>query len=301
MILAVAAAGPVLLAQAGRFSNRLDAFTHFAPLYAAMAVAAASLWLVGGRRGRLAPLISLAALAGAALLMAPELAAAARAERVKPGAETLKIVQFNLFYLNSAPKAAADWIIAQDADVVVVEESYDNASEVLRRLETAYPHVTPCPGGRPCSVRILSKREPLRSPAHRPVRGYGSVASASFAGEGFTYAVVGVHYVWPDPVNPQRLNRQTLRRSLQGMDRENLILTGDFNSTPWSFALRRQDRQLGLERRTRALFSWSPRPGLPRILPIDHLYAGSGWKTVSVRRGPRLGSDHYPVIAVLTR
>ena len=35
------------------------------------------------------------------------------------------------------------------------------------------------------------------------------------------------------------------------------------------------------------------------LLPIDHLYAGPGWATVSVRRGPPLGSDHYPLVVTL--
>ncbi|MGH7012300.1 MAG: hypothetical protein ACREEX_15810, partial [Caulobacteraceae bacterium] len=37
------------------------------------------------------------------------------------------------------------------------------------------------------------------------------------------------------------------------------------------------------------------------FLPIDQVYAGDSWKTVSVKLGPRLGSDHLPVVVVLTR
>ena len=95
---------------------------------------------------------------------------------------------------------------------------------------------------------------------------------------------------------------------MDAFDRKSLIVAGDFNSTPWSFSLRRQDAQFGLERRTRALFTFpvqtysryrahAPFP----LFPIDQIYAGSDWKTVSVTRGPRLGSDHLPTIAVLTR
>ena len=76
--------------------------------------------------------------------------------------------------------------------------------------------------------------------------------------------------------------------------------------TPWSFTLKRLDRGLGIERRTHALASWpagefsgyrlhSPMP----LVPIDHVYAGRDWRTVSVKRGPKLGSDHYPVVVTL--
>ena len=91
--------------------------------------------------------------------------------------------------------------------------------------------------------------------------------------------------------------------ALKRFDPATLILAGDFNSTPWSFTLRRQDKRLGLERLTRALPSWPTARrtiwgiGWPLpVLPIDHVYAGRAWRAVSVRRGPSLGSDHFPIV-----
>src|SRR3546814_2882605 len=86
-----------------------------------------------------------------------------------------------------------------------------------------------------------------------------------------------------------------------------MIVTGDFNSAPFSFAMRRGERAIGLTRRDRALASFptekkaigplrSPVP----VVAIDHVYAGPGWATAKVERGPGgLGSDHYPVIVTL--
>jgi endonuclease/exonuclease/phosphatase (EEP) superfamily protein YafD len=94
---------------------------------------------------------------------------------------------------------------------------------------------------------------------------------------------------------------------LADFDRDSLIVAGDFNLTPWSFALRRGDARLGLRRLSRALATWPAGPvyagvALPfPVLPIDHVYAGRAWRVVSLKRGPRLGSDHYPVVVVLTR
>lgn len=90
------------------------------------------------------------------------------------------------------------------------------------------------------------------------------------------------------------------------LPRERMILGGDFNSTPWSWDLQRLDREMGLIRRDRALATWPTGhsggwrwPAPVPFLPIDHLYAGPGWATVSVVRGPRLGSDHYPLVVTL--
>jgi endonuclease/exonuclease/phosphatase (EEP) superfamily protein YafD len=39
--------------------------------------------------------------------------------------------------------------------------------------------------------------------------------------------------------------------------------------------------------------------GLVPFLAIDHVYAGRDWATVKVERGPRVGSDHFPVVLTL--
>lgn len=85
--------------------------------------------------------------------------------------------------------------------------------------------------------------------------------------------------------------------------RERMILGGDFNASHWSAEVRRLDHSLGLIRRERAVATWPAQVfgqawPLP-FLPIDHIYAGPGWATVKVERGPWLGSDHYPLVVTL--
>jgi len=122
------------------------------------------------------------------------------------------------------------------------------------------------------------------------------------------YSVIGIHYARPTTSDMQHRQMQRFEDVVSDFDKGNVIVAGDMNLTPWSFALRRQDARLGLERRTRALFTWpvaafsrwnlkSPIP----LLPIDQVYAGSDWKTVSVTAGPKQGSDHLPVTVVLRR
>ena len=117
--------------------------------------------------------------------------------------------------------------------------------------------------------------------------------------------MVGAHYTWPYPAGLQQRQGERLAALLDQHPPERLILTGDFNSTPWSFTRRRQDRRFGLVRRTRGVFSWPSRLPVGRIpspapfLPIDHVFAGRAWTTLSIERGPKLGSDHYPVVAVM--
>jgi endonuclease/exonuclease/phosphatase (EEP) superfamily protein YafD len=84
---------------------------------------------------------------------------------------------------------------------------------------------------------------------------------------------------------------------------DRLILAGDINRTPWSFALRRLDRSLPLQRVDRAAFTWPARIGASdwpaAILPLDHVYAGSAWRLVNAGVGPSVGATHRPLVVDL--
>ncbi|MDP2261257.1 MAG: endonuclease/exonuclease/phosphatase family protein [Caulobacter sp.] len=300
----------LLLAQGGRFSDRLDVLTHFTPWLLAGSVLGLALWVFAGRHGRLTPAIAVVGGLSALVLMGPELLAAAGHEKAPAAGPTLKIVQFNLWGRNRDPDATARWILEEDPDVIVLQEGFAKSGGVARALSVRYPHRTTCAEPRACSTMILSKRAPIAESGLQAGVSDANLSGAwaTFQGSRGAYTVVGAHYTWPFPAGPQQQQTLRLSRVLDRFPKESLVVVGDFNSTPWSFSLRRQDRLFGLERRTRALFTWpagrfsslkiaAPFP----VLAIDQVYAGSAWKTVEVRRGPALGSDHYPVVVELAR
>ena len=304
-LLGAAAAAAAALAVCGAFSDRLDTFAQASPLWFAMALAALILQLLAGsERWTLAP--ALAAMAITALLMAPDLAAGLSAPRAAPARQTIKLIQFNLWDRNRDPAATARWILSQDPDIVVLEEL--GAGQVPAALAARYPHHSPCEPT--CATIILSKApqtagEAMDWPGLGP-RHEGAWATFGQGEDAFT--VAGVHYTWPIPPGPQRDQARRFADDLAGFDRRSLIVAGDFNMNPWSWALKRQDARLGIPRLTHAIFTWPAGPishwrlNLPfAALAIDHIYAGPAWKAVSVSRGPVLGSDHYPIVAVLTR
>lgn len=295
---ALAAAG---LAQGGRLSARLDVLTHFAPIYLAAALAALTLAVLSPRGGRPALVaVSLLAVAAGALLVAPEVLSRGRDPRAAPGAaEQVKIVQFNAWGENAETDRAAAWIVAQDPDVVVLQEPGGLRAKLRDR---GYHDQTGSRG-----AVILSKRPALRTWAQAPAKGLpGFISSATFPDAAGEYTVVATHRYWPVRFARERAQAAQLAQVIGSFPRDRTIVAGDFNSTPWSFARRREDKAWGLVRRTRALFTWpAARRSHNRLpapfpwLPIDHLYAGPGWATVRVERGPELGSDHYPVVVTL--
>jgi endonuclease/exonuclease/phosphatase (EEP) superfamily protein YafD len=302
LLLGAGAAAGAIAAQGGRFSAKLDVLTHFATLYLAAAVLALllALPLRSGAGKALLLGLAFAGLAGSAALIAPEyLRRTAEPVRDATTKATLKLVQFNALGGERDMDASWDWLMAQKADVYVLQE----AGALRDRFRRAGWHVS-C---RSCGAMVVTRAKPLRT---YPARGFATdlsfvTASTLKDGRG-EYTVVGVHRHWPTRFAKNAAQTGELFDLLARYPRDRLILAGDFNSTPWSFARKQEDTGFGLIRRTRAVFSWPaakvshnrlPAP-LP-YLPIDHVYAGPGWATVKVERGPRLGSDHYPVVVTL--
>lgn len=305
LALVVAGAAGALAANGGRISDRLDIAAHFAPIQLWMVLAGAGLTLLTPRSRLRMATLGIAAVGAplALLLIWPELT---RPETRAPAGAVadLKVIQFNVWGgRNRDLERTLDWLYAQDADVVVMQEVKPRVLEAVER-RGGY-HVT-CERRYRCQTVILSKQAPLVTGVPRVDEGArvpSARATLPLRG-GTNFTVVGVHYTWPIPAGPQQAQGRRLAAMIGQLPKERLIVSGDFNSTPWSFSRRREDRAFGLERRTRMLFSWpAARSGaaaspLP-FLPIDHVYAGPAWRTVSVERGPRLGSDHYPVIVRL--
>lgn len=296
-ICAVAAGG---LAQGGRISLALDALTHLAPLYIAAGLLAMAFAVLAGARSYRAPLLLGAAAAVlSASLVAPEFLARDHTPPATGAGRPMKVVQFNTWVGNRDAAEVARWLLAQNADVIVLEEG----APVRSRLMAA-GYLPACYG---CSPVIFARARPLRRyPPPRVWNDSSRITWATYADPGGEFTVVAVHGHWPDAPGDVRAQAIALRQHLSRLPAERLILAGDFNSTPWSFARRRDDAELGLIRRTRGLPTWPAaavshnRLPIPfPYLPIDHVYAGRAWATVSVERGPRLGSDHYPVVVTL--
>lgn len=300
---ALVALGAGVAAQGGRFSARLDVLTHFAPLYLMAAVAALALSLATPRAGRPALVtVALLAIAANVALMAPEFITAPRGAAPAGSGPRLKLIQFNAWSGNTEPDTAIDWLVAQNPDVIVLEE----APRLRDRLLARGLYHANCLS---CGAVIFSRARPVATYAEPSREGHPSyMSSATFEDAAGAFTVVGVHRYWPVRFEKSRVQTQALHEYLATLPRDRMILAGDFNSTPWSFARRREDRDLGLIRRSVGLWSWPAAklshnrlPAPFPYLPIDHVYAGDGWATVKVERGPALGSDHYPVIVTLAR
>jgi endonuclease/exonuclease/phosphatase (EEP) superfamily protein YafD len=82
---------------------------------------------------------------------------------------------------------------------------------------------------------------------------------------------------------------------------EDVVIMGDLNATPWSYALRTLLDRTGLRDSRRGFglgASWPTWSPFVRI-PIDQLLLGGRVEVLAREVGPELGSDHFPLRATV--
>jgi endonuclease/exonuclease/phosphatase (EEP) superfamily protein YafD len=250
-----------------------------------------------------------AALAGlnTILLALPLLWSAAPAERASAGQalaatghRNLKIVSFNMRFDDVRP--VARFLLQEDADIVLLQEIGASEAKALRPLlQTRYPHSHTC-GLRHCAAALFAKRPWVAAGQEYWTKDTPELIWGQFDDPQFgRFWIAGVHVALPfrSEMQTRHVDELIARRgSLAGP----AIFAGDFNMTPWSYRMQRLLATAGLRHHAMFLRSW-PTDGQFRLplpaFPIDHVITTPDIRSVSIRTGPNLGSDHLPVIAVL--
>lgn len=290
-------AGAGVLACAGSWRPQLDVLAHLTPLCGAGALLILGLSPWAGTLRAVVRALAVAALAATAGLMAPEFLRSAGPTAPGAAAGEIKVIQLNALRSNADIGRVADWLIAQHPDVVTVTEARPDLVRLL--VSRAGWHTAGAHG----DLVIFTPRPYVRMT--RPwlgPKGELTFVNATYDRADGPLELMSAHLAWPTERHVGQQARELAWVAAQ-RPRDRMILTGDFNATPWSAAMRRLDRNLGLIRRDRAVATWPAqvmgRPWPLPFLSIDHVYAGPAWATVKVERGPWLGSDHYPLVVTL--
>ena len=232
----------------------------------------------------------------------------ALANRASPGSpqaepqQTLKIMTLNVWIKNRNIEAIVDLLRREQPDLVVFEEVTPwHTAHLLPMLADEYPFRYSCAKMRSCDLAIVAKRKWQRishqnwSPAHAPH--IDAIFDAN--GKGGRFHLLATHIAWPFHPGWQARDMKQLARWVQNMAGP-LIVTGDFNLSPWAWKIWRFQQNTGLVRHTSFLASWPGNRRRPFVL-LDHVFTSPVFRTVATKTGPFVGSDHLPVIVELER
>ena len=264
-------------------------------------VAAALLIAVLGFRRRwlwCAGLAACLAISAQPLLPYMKLATPAAAATAPP---TVKVLTVNLLFDNHSTERLFGSIREETPDVIVFVEFTPQWATLLQPLHAAYPNRLEIPFQRSTGIALFS-RLPLDSAAMLPL-GVQPGIEARVRLEDRAFTLIGVHL--RSPTSGWRAGQRNWQYELLARRRAQidgpLLVTGDFNTTPYSPYFTDWLARTGLaDTRAGRGLTWSWPTFLPFVgIPIDHCVVSDEFRVIAERRLPAFGSDHFPILTEL--
>lgn len=280
----------------GRWSWFLDVLANFRVQYAAVLVVMAILLFLAHwpRSGAIA---LLGAAINGAVILPLFLGEGGTASPEHP----LRVMSFNIYSPNDRFGEVVAYIRETDPDIVFLHEASRPWEMAMEGAGLPY-QIT-----RSRSQDLIFGTLVLSRPAD-PVLSYGFTIGGARAVEVVHdgIAVLGIH-----PLAPTTAERSALRNAQIDFAAEwsrqqegPHLVTGDFNSTPWSYPFRRLLAETELVNSQDGFGIQATFPADNNFMlriPIDHLLHSPDLEVADRRTGPRLGSDHFPLIVELWR
>jgi len=292
--LAIASLAPLL----GEITPLFELFAHFKVHYVLFSAVLALLALKARHyRAALVALV-LMGMNGAAVMPFLTITAVAGSD------PQIKLINLNLRKANPTPKIAIEFLRDENADIVMLEEVTPKWAKMLGALSDIYPHMLFCDDMSVCDLGLLSK-EPWETARTRPrTTTDPGVIVAKYTNNRLSFTLVGTHLDVPTPAidkgheyfHSRHVKAFSgLLRSLEGP----LVVSGDFNATPWSPSFNRIIEGTELTRVDGGLLpTWPVQLSFAGI-PIDQILTTPEFYGSTMTTGPQVGSDHLPLIANL--
>lgn len=220
-----------------------------------------------------------------------------------PGATTIKLLHANVFFENNETDRLLSLIRRENPDVVFLQEVNGRWIRSLGALREEYPHHLEVPQEDKFGIAAYT-RDPdvdIQVVTSPPFDLPTLVMRLAVGGQIVT--LVSTHPMPPlgepayDARNKQLESIGELVKQIEGPK----VLIGDLNTTMWSHHYETLLQKTGLSN-TRYGFgtvpSWPAQ--LPfALIPIDHCLVSDEFAALDTRAGPRIGSDHLPLIVEL--
>ncbi len=208
-------------------------------------------------------------------------------------ARTDKIFVLNVFTANESHEQVINLIKKENPDHITLTEVNERWSfEVKKNLLKDYPHILSIPRRDNFGILFMSKKNFDKEQIY--VDGI-PVIKAVFK----DFTIISVHPLPPISKN-YFLRRNEFLAQIKNWTAgtKNLIVCGDFNAVPWSPFFKSMMKESKLKSCSRGFginTSWPTNIPFLRI-PIDHCLISLDGYVKSFKRGPSVGSDHFPLI-----
>ncbi len=216
-----------------------------------------------------------------------------------PAAQHFTLLHANIWNRNPTTEAIAAMVNRKKPDIAVMLEAFHGQGEPwVPALAGHWPYRMDCSPAN-CANLILSRWPLTLLGQHSPwydAKGVPATLAVRVHHPAGDFTLVATHLAQPfDPVF-QAQEGDWLARYLPTLPPP-VLVTGDFNSAPWSPLVRKLEQRTGITRIARTGPTWPSGPLIFTGIPIDHILGGAGVSAANVRRLPPFGSDHLALLA----
>jgi endonuclease/exonuclease/phosphatase (EEP) superfamily protein YafD len=219
---------------------------------------------------------------------------------------SIRVMSFNLLSTNEDYPDVIDYIEGVDPDLVLLHEASRPWEVAMESAGLDYEVVRPRSEDLIFGTLVLVKASSVEAISYGFSSSSARAVELTYTPEGWTesLSVLGTH-----PLAPTDRERADLRDAQLEFAGEwatsqtgAFVVVGDFNATPWSWPFRRlmestdlRNSQIGFGLQP----SFSADANLLLRVPIDHLLHSPALEVIDRELGPRLGSDHFPLLVDL--
>ena len=217
------------------------------------------------------------------------------------GKERLKVLYANLHEPNTNYKKVLDLVKKERPDVVALLEPNESWLKSLN-LKSKYPHAIEKPLNNKFGIALYSKFAFEAKPLVSLGDDLPNVIIVPVLARGKRVLLSLVHAIPPLSLEYYSQDRRLFRRLATYLrnDPGNVVLMGDFNGTVYSYFYKiltdgasLKDAALG-----RGIGkTWDVNSDFMHLI-IDHILYRGDLRLLDYKRGPDIGSDHYPLIAL---
>lgn len=290
------ASGATVLGLLGRFWWAFDLFSHFRAQYFYTLLTVAFLFLVR-RRYWATTGFGLFAVLNLCSILPLYFGAEQQRASAPP---TCRAMLINVNTGSGRPDLVAQAIDQFRPDLLLLEEISDKWVAALSQQLKQYPNSRVMPRDDNFGIGLYSKH-PLVDGEIRYL-GDAEIPSvvAVVQSPAGRFTIIGTHPLPPASGENTRLRDGQLTELPTIVKQANspVLLIGDLNATPWCSEFHRLLRESGLRNSSQGRGVQPTWPTfMPLLLiPIDHCLYGPGMRVTAKRVGPKVGSDHYPII-----
>mgnify|MGYP001812015127 CR=1 FL=1 len=276
----------------------IELFSHFRLQY--LLVSLLLLTVFALRRQALYSLLLALAVALNASYVLPWYAGAEAAA----GSSELKVLYANVLSSNREHDRLLALIQHEQPDIVALLETSSQWLDALKVLQVDYPYSYSAPREDNFGVTLLS-RLPLSEATHvdSPPFGFPSIRARIDVG-GSAVTLITTHPMIPVGADNFAARNQQLQsvEEIVTATNDDVILIGDLNASLWDRYYRNLEDATSLRNARRGygiLPTWPTFMPLAMI-PIDHVLVSERIGIADIRTGPRIGSDHLPLLVTVT-